>query len=517
MKREIILVNPSLSYDGKVHVGHVYPATAIMIFAAILKKAGYSVKIIDGNLFNISGTTASILSAVNKDTLFVGFSFMSSQTSWVWCVAKSIKEIHHKLKIVLGGPHPTIFPEQAIKEDFVDIVAINEFAGSIVALANALNGHASLDFVPGIIFKDNGTIVKTKSYIEDDISQIPFIDFSLLNHTHYSTNNVVTHGYSLPVKAPRVYPILTGLGCAYKCSFCVNSILARRYRYRQAVEIVERIEFLIKEYGADFIMFMDEDFFINKERIYKFLDLVERKKLHFFWRPWLRVDHFNKDYINADLAERLEKNGMLFAVMGAESGSQNILNDISKGIKLEQTINAAEILKNTNIIPRFSFMVGLPGETESDIRATYRFAIKLRKINPLVDTPVMTFRLYPGSHLYERAKVQYGYKEPQSFLEWSGVDFSKGYGYLDYNQYQWIPNKRKFRVMRFCYDRFFNPVGRLNLLKLFLRELTIFRFESRLFGFTNLEGNIIYFLVSLKAAIRKIINKLKPSLCRTIH
>jgi anaerobic magnesium-protoporphyrin IX monomethyl ester cyclase len=213
--------------------------------------------------------------------------------------------------------------------------------------------------------------------------------------------------------------------------------LKRHYRKRSALEIVDRIEFLQKEYGATFIQFLDEDFLISKARILEFLDLVEQRKLQFYYRAWMRADYFRDDYINVELAKRLNKNGLLIAVMGAESGSQNTLSHLKKGITPDQIIKASDTLKKTNIIPRFSFMVGLPGETKKDLKQTIKICKKLRK-NPKADVPVINFRPYPGSPLYDEIKQNYFYEEPKTLHEWSTFDSAPGHGYLSIDNSPWI-------------------------------------------------------------------------------
>jgi radical SAM superfamily enzyme YgiQ (UPF0313 family) len=350
---------------------------------------------------------------------------------------------------VWGGVHPTFFPKQTVDDPCVDIVVINEaLKETILPLTTAIHEQRSMENIPGLCYKHQGRTVQTKPSGLDDIQNTPLVDFSLMDHRKYAVDNFLWHYY--PEHIPKVknitYPIVTGLGCAHKCNFCINVILQRRYRKRSAAEIVDRIEFLQKQYGATFIQFLDEDFLISKARILEFLDLVEERRLVFYYRAWLRVDYFRDDYINVDLAKRLHKNGLLIAVMGAESGSQDTLNHLKKGITPEQIMRAADTLRQTEIIPRFSFMAGLPGETKKDLKLTKKICQKLRK-NPRADVPVINFRPYPGSPLYDEIKRDHFLTEPESLYEWSLLNAAKGHGYFSIEDSPWIQAPKLVKKM----------------------------------------------------------------------
>jgi radical SAM superfamily enzyme YgiQ (UPF0313 family) len=255
-----------------------------------------------------------------------------------------------------------------------------------------------------------------------------------------------------------------------------------------AEEIIDRIEYLQREYGANCFQFLDEDFFISKKRLLQFLDLIEEKGLKFLWRPWTRSDRFNDNYIDHKLAKRLERNGMVVAVMGGECGSQRILDSLNKKITVQDTINAVNILKNTNIIPRVSFMVGLPQETRADILNTYRLALYLRKIDKRVDLQIYSFRMYPGSPIYNEAKERFNLREPSSLEEWAQEDYIKNYGYLSYDKYVWIKDRDEFERMRYFCDRFI--LGTTDDIRLSrriiyapFRLMAILRFEIGWFSF----------------------------------
>lgn len=504
-KPNIILVNPTLAYDDKRYGEIVFPFTSIMVLATILGRNGYRVKIVDGNRFSTDECITHILKQIDDGTLYIGFSVMTSQVSWAYRVTTRIKEKFPRLRVVWGGVHPTLYPEQTISDDAIDVIAVNESSSIIIALTKAIEKDNGLSEVGGIYFKSGGRIIKTPAASPDDISSVFDIDFTLFDVDYYSHDNMLSQFYDLPASEVVSLPIVTGLGCAYKCTFCINVILNRKYRFKTAEEIVDRIEYLQNTYGAIFFQFLDEDFFLNKKRVFDFIELVEKRRLKFYFRPWLRVSYFKDNYISVDVARRLENIGMVTAVMGAESGSQGVLDKIRKQIKVEDTIRAAEILSKTNIIPRFSMMVGLPGETKEDILATYRLALHLKQIDERIEVPVLNFVAYPGSFIYNEAIKKYNLEEPSTLAEWAKVDFSGHMGFYAVHSRPWLDDKITFNRMNYYYNigfQFTHTNSKINdILHNLLRFIVKVRFK---FGFFNFpfEDYLLKFYSILKSKFR---------------
>ncbi len=455
--KNIILINlPPGGTKWNIPRNTVWPSTAILLIATLLKREGYAVKIVDINL--CEDYIDIIKKYLTDDTLYVGLSVMVSQLYWGLMVTKEVKNINKKVNVVWGGPHATLYPEQTVSNENVDIVVINEGAKAAINLAKGISNNIGLSNIKGIAFKDNNNVCVTERENYDVIEDIPFFDYSLVDVSSYLTSSVPSvyerefPGYNGKIK---IMPILTGLGCPYKCQFCINVILKRRYRFKTALAIVEEIERLQIKYDVNTFLFFDEDFFISKKRMKEFLDLVEKRNLKFNWRMWCRVDHFNEKHVTREIINRLGEIGYGSLVMGAESGNQLILDNLKKGITLKQIEYSAHILaKNIKIYPRYSFMVGLENETYKQACNTYKFCLRMKKINPHADIahPVL-FRLYPGSPIYDSLCKNYDIKMPQSLEEWSNF-IKKEDGKvntLSFSDMKWMPKKvvKNYRNMDF--------------------------------------------------------------------
>ena len=195
---------------------------------------------------------------------------------------------------------------------------------------------------------------------------------------------------------------------------------------------------LKNKYDANSFIFYDEDFLISKKRLIEFLDLIEQENLKFYWRIWTRVNYFRENYLNRDLIVRLGKNGLRSVAMGAESGSQRILDLIQKGIKVENILHSAKMLNETKITPRYSFIVGLDGEEKADTKRTYKLCKDLMVINKRVDIAgPFIFRYYPGSPLFDRIIKNYNIEIPMKIEDWENALSDEGYLKLQKMPWLW--------------------------------------------------------------------------------
>lgn len=441
-ERKILLLNfhPDLdsTYTSK---GAVYPTTAILLLGTTLKKNGYDVSVIDG-AYHEDYLQILENSIKYENILFVGMSVMTTQISYALEASKIVKQRSQDIPIIWGGPHPTLFPKQTLCDRHIDIVAINEATKTIVDIAGCLQSNGDLSTISGIGYKDNNSniIINTPGEL-DDINEISHFDFSLIDIEPYlnpKSTSVFQKEFPRFNGKIRVIPILTGLGCPYKCEFCINPILKRRYRFRKAQDILQEIKQLQEQYKANTFFFLDEDFFVNKRRVLEFLSIAEEENLHFNFRMWCRVDHFRDDYINTDLLKRLTGIGHVSLVMGAESGNQEMLDNLNKGITIEQTMNSLKLITGTGIFPRYSFIIGLENETFEQIKETYRFCLKMKKINPEVDIAgPFIFRLYPGSPIYNRLVDKFSLKLPESPNAWAKRNESE----IEFTPVPWTPKQ----------------------------------------------------------------------------
>ncbi|MBU2549811.1 MAG: B12-binding domain-containing radical SAM protein [Proteobacteria bacterium] len=504
-KNSVILINflPSVTSDYR-NEGSIYPSTAILLIGTILKQDGFDVKIFDGALdADFESRVAEYVRAHPGRICYVGMSVMTTQVPFAYRISKRLKAIDPELAIVWGGPHPTLFPRQTLADPCVDVVVVNEGAFTALEIARAMREESSLAPIKGLGYKDGRNPVFTEAAGIEPIDRLPHLDFSLIDIEQYLDppgESIYQREFPQYREKVRILPIVTGLGCPYRCQFCINVILKRYYRFRNAASIIEEIKRLQEAYNANSFIFFDEDFFINKRRVFEFVDLVEREGLHFNWRMWCRVDHFKPDFIDRELLRRMAAIGHGSLVMGGESGNQEILDALKKMTTTGQILNSLRMLDDTRINPRYSFIVGFENETIAQIKNTFRFCLQLKKIRPDVDIAPFVFRLYPGSIIFDRLCARYRIDVPRDVESWESFIIREE----TFSKLPWTPKRFQKNVK---YTQYYAPISLCapsrartmsNQIKKIRARVGQFRLKHFLFAFP-----FEYWLSKLAKALRR--------------
>lgn len=430
---KIILIYPKFPIAERVSFN--VPINLLHL-GTYLEGKGIKVRLVD---CNVEDDYENILEAEIKDSAAVGISCMTSQLPSAMEIVNFIRNgLSSKMPIIFGGVHPTLFPEQIIASPYIDYAVIGEGELASESLIKTITGTGQGDGQGGYAFRDkNGvfTYIPTKKYF--DFAQMPYVNYRLLDKKVLENFDT----YSVGVLASR--------GCPYRCAFCINTIRPenRNWRAWDAKRIVGEVELLVN-LGANKIWFWDECFFISKKRTLEFIEEAEHKKIHFEWFAGVRADYFGEHYLNEDILSKLRNIGLRKVGIGAESGSQRILDFICKDMKVENLYIAAELCHKTGIQPGFSFMIGLPTETEAEIDKTIMTMSKLSRLCPKATfLGPQLYRPYPGSKLYE-ACIACGWRAPSTTEQW--VDFvSSRLTESDTTLMPWIKNPHYVNIAWF--------------------------------------------------------------------
>jgi len=408
-KNRILLIFPKLgSYDRIVK-----DLPLSLIYAArMVQREGFDVALIDQRLQK--DWQKVVAGELSKGPLLVGISVMTGMPiAYALEISRFIKE-HSRIPVVWGGVHPTIMPEQTIADRNIDIIVKGEGELPLCELSKSFaNGIWDLSLVRGISFKKDGKIIHNLPPVRSDYLDMPLPNYELVNFSDYSRfeNN------------ERYFSVLTSIGCPHRCSFCYTVSFDKSRWIPEPIEkTIEHLQLVIGRHHPTYISIIDSDFFVNLDRAFKLFQLIERKKwkVKFGFRG-VRVD----DMMRADsqLFPLMERIGVRHLHVGAESGSQRILDLMQKGIKVEQTIEVNKRLsKFPFIIPTYNFFSGVPTETKEDIKCSTNLIMRLIKDNSrCLITAYNQFTPYPGTTLFDLT-LKHGLKAPQRLEEW--ISFS---------------------------------------------------------------------------------------------
>jgi len=381
-----------------------HPPQGLLYIADSLRKSGYDVKIFHINPNEV--TDSVIAEIVGLKPLYVGCSVFTGEMMRSY--ARLCREIKSssQIPIVWGNAHPSMLPEDCLKEDYIDFVVIGEGEITSVELADSLQkGTPQLKDIRGLGFTDDsGNIIinPRRPFIQNLDDYKPAWD--LINIEKYLT------GFHESKKA---LPVSTSRGCPFDCGFCYNREFNKcQWRAHSADYIVSMVTELQEKYPIDGIITTDDNFFVNKKRAF---EIVEKLGLPYYCET--RANYFDENF--ADDLHRTKGRGIL---LGLESGSERILKFINKKITVQDSINAVSVVsKYPNIWISGSFIVAFPTETEEECKETMSLIVHLLDIKKEMSFTLGYFLPYPGSNLYHIA-IEKGFVPPKRTEDWEDID-----------------------------------------------------------------------------------------------
>lgn len=365
-----------------------FPPIGIAYLGAIANNLGHETMLIDAGLSSLT----EIINEVKKfSPQIIGVTCWTIDRGMVWKLCSKLKEVT-KAYLVIGGPHATIYPEHIFKKTHTSAVIIGEGEETFKELLSAIEGNIDIKSVRGLVLRnDDGTLhfSGTRSLIENlDLIPRPyyagFKNFTFSNYKGFP---------SLPHPTA---PIISSRGCVFNCTYCGSvRFWGKRWRYRSAENILDEIEWLIKETGAKSIYFFDDNFTVKKERVIAVCEGIMNRGWNIKWSCCSHVKNVNLDLLNI-----MKKSGCVSIDFGVESGSDKILRKINKKQTREEIEKTFEQMHEVGIKPRAYLMVGNIGENDSTINETIEM---IGKIKPWSSIGATILWLLPGTTEYNNA------------------------------------------------------------------------------------------------------------------
>lgn len=348
----------------------VSPSLGILYIAAFLRNHGHEVSVIDCQVDGLTyAQMARRVMELNPD--LIGITVMTFTLLDVREAIHAIRSVCD-IPIMVGGPHPTIYPEETMFSLKPDYVVVGE------------GEYATLDLLNN--FPSNQKIWKSDKFIED-LDELPFPARDLTPIPKY---------YSVLAENTPTTTMFSSRGCPFFCLYCDRPALGKRFRSMSAKRTVDEMEECVK-LGIKEIFFYDDTFTVSKKRVIDICQEILDRDLDIHWDIRARVNT-----VDEQMLELMKDAGCTRIHFGVESAQPHILKNLNKGITREQVITAFKLCRKYGIKSLAYFMIGNPGETHRDIEETVKFAQKLEPdyMQCTILTP------FPATKLYKDALSQ---------------------------------------------------------------------------------------------------------------
>jgi anaerobic magnesium-protoporphyrin IX monomethyl ester cyclase len=407
---KVLLVQPSASPSERwgelKDIGSYHWPLGLAYVAAVLNKHKKDVDILDcvGGEVSITQLQKEIL---DRKPDIVGLSAMTPTLYYAQRSISAIKEVLPECLIVLGGPHVTVLPEATLKAiPQIDYAVIGEGEYTMLELVECLESGTDIQNVKGLAFNKNNRFIMTeKRPVVADLDDLPTPQWSLLPSLK-NYRPAIGNYRKLPVAI-----IVSSRGCPFPCTICDRAVSGTKVRLRSAKHVVDEMETLTTEFGAREIIFFDDLFTVNRNRVMDICDEIIKRGLKIVWNCESRVDT-----VDQEMLHKMKSAGCWQVSYGIESGNQDILDSIKKGTTVKKAIDAITMTKAANLKTRGFFILGLPGETLQTMDETVAFAKSLRLDNTLFST----FVPLPGTAIY----ASFSEDERRKYDDWQSFRFS---------------------------------------------------------------------------------------------
>jgi anaerobic magnesium-protoporphyrin IX monomethyl ester cyclase len=388
-----------LRFDPKQwQLGQPYAPLGTIWAAALMRDNGYKVALFDTMLVSDPAEVEPSLT-IHKPDFFVvyddGFNYLTKM-----CLTNMREAAFSMCKmakaagctVIVSSSDSTDRYKEYLDEG-ADFVIIGEAEHTLLELTEYIgNGFTDYSVINGLTYKKDGGIVKTAGRpVLKDLDSMPLPAWDLVDMEQYRQLWLKNAGYfSINMSTTR--------GCPFKCNWCAKPIYGNRYNSRSPQNVIEEIKLLKERYQMDHIWFCDDIFGLKPGWMVEFARLIKKENIQIRFKIQSRADLLDDEETVKALADA----GCENVWIGAESGSQKILDAMDKGITVQQIREATQLMKVHGIKPSFFIQFGYPGEMKDDI------ALTIAMINELLPFEIGISVSYPlpGTGFYQKVKAE---------------------------------------------------------------------------------------------------------------
>ncbi len=410
---KVILIQPPYSvWPGEPKT--IQPPLGLLYLAAVLEKEQHIIQIIDSPLegyeqeigledgrYRYGLTVEEIIERIalfSPEIIGISCSF-STMHDTIEEISDAIKQFNSKIKICVGGAHPTAVPEEVLSMDSVDFIVMGEGEYRFRELLSTISANGNLKDIDGLGYKiNNQTVLNPSVDFIANLDELPFPARHLIDMEKYFRINRPQGG---TVTSSRATTIITSRGCPAKCIFCsIHGIWGKKFRAHSAEYVIGEIEHLVQKYKVEELVFEDDNLTFDTKRADKIFSMMIEKKFNLFWKTPNGVAVWR---LTEELLSKMKESGCYHVCFAIESGNDHVLHKIiHKPTNLAKVKNLVKAAKKSGILVEAFFVMGFPGETFEMMNDSFKFALKadFDKAGFCIATP------YPGTQLFDQCKKE---------------------------------------------------------------------------------------------------------------
>ncbi len=387
-----------LHFDNKqLKTRTPFPPLATLYAAAVLREKGFEVKLADLQFSPSADNIKEHIETFKPDAFVIyddSFNYLNKM-----CLTNMREAAFKMQKIAKGFNIPVIVSSSDATDHLekyftngADYIIIGEAEQTLLELVTGLKkaGDADANQIHGLAFTKQQKIIKTPPrLVLKDLDQLPPPAWDLIDIEPYKTTWLKGHGYFS-------INFVTTRGCPYKCNWCAKPVYGNRYNSHSPQNIAAQIKSLQAKFGFTHIWFADDIFGLKPNWLKEFSEAIKQLNIKIKYKIQSRADLLLEDENIKYLAE----SGCSEVWMGAESGSQKVLDAMDKGTTIEQIKEATALLKKHKIKPCFFLQFGYSGESMGDIEKTILMVDELKPY----DIGISVSYPLPGTKFYETVK-----------------------------------------------------------------------------------------------------------------
>jgi anaerobic magnesium-protoporphyrin IX monomethyl ester cyclase len=430
-----------------------------------------------------------LIEDIKENILLVGVSSMTGyQLLGGLNFSKTIKSLGN-IKVVWGGWHASLLPEQVLKEDFVDFVICGQGEFAFQRLVESLINNSPFEAIPNLCYKKGCEMYFNPKEKVVDPFQLPPIDLSLIDVSRYVTHKKVSD---------RSIWYFMSYGCPNSCSFCaMASVYGKAWWHRPLDEVISHLKYLKEKTDMQGVVLMDPTFFVNREFTLELCRRIIESGIKFHWRANAQAKRFIQLFSHDDI-NLMYQAGLRQVFVGAESGDPEVLEKIDKRSTVEDNLEIVRLLKPHGIISTHGIMVCFPWNPDRDFKSSIKMVMKAKLIDAKLEVFLNIFHPLPGTPIFKDA-IEHGFVAPENINEWA-----------DFSLHRFIPpwTKHDYMIRLRILKKIFFPLltpgvyrtltGVRKIIFLiavfFLRPIIRMRFRFGTMKFP-IEGYIIYYMM----------------------